>query len=522
MDKQTSRVVVVGGGTAGWITASLIAATHGRAGARRVAVTLIESPDIPIIGVGEGTWPSMRATLQSIGIDEAELIRSCDASFKQGTEFIAWAENDADDRYYHPFSLPAEYPNLPLADYWLAHAASTSFAEFVTPQARLIEAGVAPKQASMPAYSFAVNYGYHFDAGKFARLLHRHAVDTLGVDYVPGNVTGIDSDGGDIAAVRLDTGESVSGDLFVDCTGQKSLLLGGHFGVGFESVKDVLFNDAAIAVQVPHERPTDPIASVTRATAVDAGWIWDIALQNRRGIGYVHSAAHADEATAMATLRSYVREQFPATSVDDLDFRRIPFEPGYRRQFWVNNCVAVGLSGGFIEPLEASALALIEQGASMLARQFPLDRTIMTVVAKRFNEKMLYNWQRVIEFLKLHYVLSRRSDTPYWSACRDLQHCPEELADKLVLWQQQAPRYDDVPRVDELFPAASYQYVLYGMGFRPKYTPVEPGADADEHQRVDKALHETQERARRMLGGLPTNRKLLDELTSLPGVACTD
>ena len=170
------------------------------------------------------------------------------------------------------------------------------------------------------------------------------------------------------------------GDLFVDCTGQKSLLLGGHFGVEFESVRGILFNDAAIAVQVPHERPIDPIASVTRATAVDAGWIWDIALQNRRGIGYVHSTAHADEATAMATLRSYVREQFPSTSVDDLDFRRIPFEPGYRRQFWVNNCVAVGLSGGFIEPLEASALALIEQGADVIM-QHTDSPAAMTIAA---------------------------------------------------------------------------------------------------------------------------------------------
>lgn len=513
MDKRISNVVVVGGGTAGWITASLIAATQGRVG-----VTLVESPDIPIIGVGEGTWPSMRATLKTIGVDETELVRNCDASFKQGTEFVAWAENDARSRYYHPFSLPAEYPSLPLADYWLAHPGGTSFAEFVTPQAQVIEAGLAPKQASMPAYSFAVNYGYHFDAGKFAGLLHRHAVDKLGVRYVSGNVIGIDSDGEDIAAVRLDTGESVRGDLFVDCTGQKSLLLGEHFGVGFESVRDVLFNDAAIAVQVPHERPTDPIASVTRATAAGSGWVWDIALQNRRGIGYVHSTAHTDEDAAMKTIREYVREQFPATRVEELTFRRIPFEPGYRREFWVNNCVAVGLSGGFIEPLEASALALIEQAATILARQFPADREIMAVVAKRFNEKMLYNWQRVIEFLKLHYVLSSRTDTPYWSDCRDARYCPVELADKLVLWQQQAPRYDDVPRVDELFPAASYQYVLYGMGFRPKYAP-EAGNDAAERQRVDKALHETRERARQLRNGLPSNRSLLDELTSLPGVA---
>lgn len=520
MPDAIRKVVIVGGGTAGWITAGLIAAGHRGSGGGALEVVLIESPDIPTIGVGEGTWPSMRMTLQKIGIAEADLVRACDASFKQGTEFADWADLEAEDRYYHPFSFPAEYSSLKLANHWLDRAADISFAEFVTPQAPVIGAGLAPKQVSTPEYAFNVNYGYHFDAGKFARLLHEHCVNSLGVEYVSANVEQIEShEDGDISAVVLKSGETIDGDLFVDCTGQRSMLIGQHFGVELESMKQFLFNDTAIAVQVPYSKPDDPIASVTRATAVESGWIWDIGLQSRRGIGYVFSSAYSDEERAMACIRDYVARTSPGVPTDELTFRVIPFEPGYRQRLWVNNCVAVGLSGGFIEPLEASALALIEQAATIISDQFPADREIMSVVARRFNDKMLYHWERVIEFLKLHYVLSRRDDSEYWRDCRDRSSCPDGLKDKLTLWQQQSPWHDDAPRVDELFPSASYQYVLYGMGFRPRYPDVHGAKMGQEQAVVEKLLQSNNEKARQMLSLLPSNRELVGAMTSLPGVA---
>lgn len=520
MQDAIRKVVIIGGGTAGWITASLIAAEHAGSHGRKLDIVLIESPDIPTIGVGEGTWPSMRMTLQKIGITEADLVRNCDASFKQGTEFIDWSGIGDEHRYYHPFSFPAEYSSLKLADYWLDRSTEGSFAEFVTPQAQVIAAGLAPKQVSTPEYAFNVNYGYHFDAGKFASLLHDHAVETLGVNYVSANVGSIETrEDGDISAVVLTSGEKIEGDLFVDCTGQRSLLIGQHFGIDLVSMKKFLFNDAAIAVQVPYANPGDPVASVTRATAVEAGWIWDIGLQSRRGIGHVYSTAHADESSAMACIRDYISRSMPGIRLDDLSFRSIPFEPGYRQQFWVKNCVAVGLSGGFIEPLEASALALIEQAASIISDQLPVNREIMSVVARRFNDRMLYHWERVIEFLKLHYVLSQRDDSEYWRDCRDLATCPRGLKDKLVVWQQQSPWHDDAPRVDELFPSASYQYVLYGMGFRPQYGEAHRAKAPDEQLRVDRMLHANNDKARQMLSLLPTNRELVEAMTALRGVA---
>ena len=515
MDQPIRKIVIVGGGTAGWITAALVAAESLGRGDQAVQVVLVESPDIPIIGVGEGTWPSMRMTLQQIGLSEDEFICECNASFKQGTRFRNWSGRPDATEYTHPFSLPADYADLNPAIFWLAHGGESAFADLVTPQARVIELGLAPKQASAPQYAFTVNYGYHFDAVKFAALLRRHAVEKLRVRHVSANVEQVESrPDGDIEAVTLDDGGRVEGDMFVDCTGQKALLIGHHCGSRLVSVKDVLFNDRAIAVQVPYADPGGPIASVTMATAESHGWIWDIGLGSRRGIGYVHSSAHADGETAFSTLERHVRETSPGVDHGSLSYRNIPFEPGYREEFWVRNCVAVGLSAGFVEPLEASALVLIEQAAKIIGEQMPRDREIMDIVADRFNAKMGYHWKRIVEFLKLHYAASVRADSGYWKENREQRSWPEGLRRKMKLWQQQPPWHDDAPRLDELFPSASYQYVLYGMGFKPRYAAA-PNARHDRmRKRADEVFHGTRMKARQMERLLPTTRELVAAIAS--------
>lgn len=512
MSDAINNIVIVGGGTAGWITACLIAAEHA-ASPRQVTVTLVESPDVPIIGVGEGTWPSMRTTLQRIGLEEDALICAGEATFKQGTCFHNWSGLAGPDRYYHPFSAPVEYSTLNLAGYWLQRAGACSFSDFVTAQSAIIDSGLAPKQASTPGYAFVVNYAYHFDAGKFAIQLHQHGVEKLGICYVSGNLRAVSSHpDGDIASIELDTGESVSGDLFIDCTGHRALLIGEHFGTGFRSIKPCLFNDSAIAVQVPYTEADAGIASTTQSTAVEAGWIWDIGLQTRRGLGYVFSTAHTDAERATQVLREYVAKTTLGEDPDALTFRQLRFEPGYRETFWVNNCVAIGLSAGFVEPLEASAIALIEQSANLVARQLPANRAIMEVVAKRFNRKLDYHWARIVEFLKLHYAISQRDDSSYWLDARHESTWPAELRDKLLLWQQQPPWHDDAPMVNELFPSASYQYVLYGMGFRPSAQWYSMDHTAQSIARADAALHDKNQTADRMRSLLPTNRALIDTI----------
>ena len=509
MNRPTRTIVIVGGGTAGWLAANRIAAELPDVDAGASEVVLIESPDVPTIGVGEGTWPSMRGTLQRIGLAEDEFIRACDASFKQGTCFLGWARGGTKDTYYHPFSLPAEYTSLNPARYWLAEGGGTPFAEQVTPQAAVIAAGKAPRQVAAPQYAFTVNYAYHLDAGRFATLLARNAVDRLGVRHVSANVVEVTRHAdGDIAALRLDTDETLPGDLFVDCTGQRALLIEGAYGRRLASCRGTLFNDRAIAVQVPHGAASADVPSATRAAATSAGWIWDIALGTRRGLGHVYSSAHEDEEAARAMLGEYVRRTSPGVDPEGLTCRTIAFEPGYRLEPWTRNCVAVGLSAGFVEPLEASALALVEQAAAMIGEQLPRDRQIMEVVARRFNARMRHHWERIVEFLKLHYAIGGR-DEPYWSDHRAADSCPDTLREKLTLWRQQPPWHDDAPRVDELFPSASYQYVLYGMGFRPRYTDAGTAPYRRMRERADQVFHEVRENGRKMVELLPTNRQLL-------------
>lgn len=501
MDNMVERVVIVGGGTAGWLAASLLAASrHGASG--RLSVTLIEAPDIPTIGVGEGTWPTMRDTLARIGIGEAEFLAACDGSFKQGSRFDGWVTGAADDRYLHPFTPPPAMPTGELLAAWRAGDSGQPYAAAMSAQAHICDLNLAPRQRAMPDYQGAANYAYHLDAGKFAALLSKHAVQRLGVRHIADHVTGVqrDSDGG-IAAVATRQHDDIGGDLFIDCTGHASLLIGGELGVEWIDRSDTLFNDRALAAQVP-VAPGSAIASQTVATAHDAGWIWDIGLPGRRGIGCVYASRFMDDDAAEAVLRGYIARVLP--DAPEVPARRLRFPTGHRARFWEGNCVAIGLSAGFIEPLEASAIVMIELSLRALIDNFPASRAAMPIHADRFNDLFRYRWDRIVDFLKLHYALSRRTE-PYWLAQRDPAQMPPRLTDQLRLWRDQPPSVWDFARVDEIFSAESHQYILYGMGF-----PVP--ADLPSGDRAAAAIAEARLRARTLVAALPANRDYLDAL----------
>ena len=500
-DRPVTQIVIVGGGTAGWLAACLLAARADPTAAAPLQVTLIESPDIPTIGVGEGTWPTMRGTLERIGIAEADFLLACDASFKQGSRFAGWRTGAADDRYYHPFVAPVDANPRDLLAAWDARG---PFAEAVGAQPQVAAADLAPRQRAMPPYAGALNYAYHLDAGKLAALLTRHATERLGVRCLRDHVIGVErAADGDIAAVRTRDHGDVAGDLFIDCTGHAALLIGGELGVGFVDRSDVLPNDRALAVQVP-VAPGSPIASQTDATAHAAGWIWDIGLPTRRGVGCVYASAYASDDEAAATLTAYLART--GVDGDSLSVRRLTFRSGHRERFWERNCLAIGLSAGFLEPLEASAIVLIELSLNALLDGFPATRGVMDVHARRFNEQFRYRWDRIVEFLKLHYVLSERAE-PYWCDHRDPASIPPRLAELLAIWRHQPPTRADLPAADEVFPAASYQYVLYGMGFPPPATgPLRISGGAAP------LLGQAAQRARVLAASLPTNRAYLDAL----------
>lgn len=488
MSEQIKQVLIIGGGTAGWLSAAILASQLASAEQGGIQITLVESPDIPILGVGEGTWPNLRATLQKIGVSESDFIRECDATFKQGAEFINWRETPESGKshsYYHPLATVnhSSY-DFNLAPFWLLQDANSrqAYDQSVAAQARLCDAGLAPKQIVMPEYSAAQEYAYHLNANKFADFLRKHCTQKLGVGYVSANVTQVCQDSMQyITHVCTDNPETpqLHADFFIDCSGSKGLLINLTYQIPWVDISKVIFNDTALAVQVPYPETEQPIKTHTLATAQTAGWIWDIGLQQRRGVGHVYSSQHISEDQASQQLIDYINQP-----EQQLSLRKIKLNHGYRQKFWHKNTVAIGMSAGFIEPLEASAIYLFDAAANMIASQFPVNRQQMAYVEKQFNQHFSMRMQRSIDFIKLHYCISKRRDSEYWIENCQAESIPELLQQRLEHWKYQVPTKYDFDNAWEPFNLDSYLYVLYGMGYdtqlqnTAKYRPLADRANA--------------------------------------------
>ena len=506
------RILIVGGGTAGWLTAAYLAKALRLAERQQLEITVLESPDIGTVGVGEGTFPTIRGTLQFLGIDEGRFIRETSATLKQGIRFVDWAHaprNGRQHRFFHPFEAPFYAEGINLVPYWLLQdeAARAPFAQAMTLQQRVAEAQRAPKRAGEAPYAAPLNYAYHFDALKLAHLLADHARG-LGVRHVQGLVTHVELDGaGAIAhldAVQHGGQERHQADLYVDCTGFRAELIGRAMGSPFRSARGQLFADRALACKLP-DPPDAPLESCTIATAHEAGWTWEIGLNGARGIGCVYSSDHMSDARAAEVLRAYC-----GAGGEDLALRSIPFAPGYREQQWVKNCVAVGLSAGFLEPLESTGIVLIEAAVGMIAEMLPHSGP-MQAPARRFNELMTMRFENIINFLKLHYALSRR-DEPFWRDNADPATIPERLAELLAQWRLRPPGRFDFVLDTETFAFFNYQYILYGMGFA-----TDLGAGRDDFTQVEEAnklFAKIQRFADRAVADLPSHRALIQQFNA--------
>ncbi|WP_049628976.1 tryptophan halogenase family protein [Cellvibrio sp. pealriver] len=511
MSDLVKQILIVGGGTAGWLTAAKLAKELNSKSTDAVQVTLIESPDVPTIGVGEGTWPTMRATLQKLGIDEAEFMRYCNASFKQGSKFINWRKtpsNDQSNFYYNHFTSLQNPEQFNLAPYWsLGYAGDISYADAVSFQGSVCEKGLAPKKITTAQYEGIQSYAYHLDAARFADFLKTHCTEKLGVKHLFGHIRQVNQDqDGYITSIDTEEHGVIAAEFFVDCSGFSALIIGKTLDVPFKSISDKLFVDHAIAIQVPYQdEHNDPVATQTLSTAQNYGWIWDIGLTNRRGTGYVYSSHYTDHESAEQTLRRYLGPQ-----ADHLASRRIKMNIGWRERFWKKNCVAIGMSAAFIEPLEASAIFLIEAAGNMLADQFPRTRHEMQSVAKKFNRSFLYRWDKSVEFIKMHYFLSRRDDTQFWIDNRNPETVPTALMDRLEHWKSHPPSRYDFDNVYEPFPLESYQYILYGLDFQ-----MDINHKKSAYQMVDyaqKQFSRVKELAEIAAKELPTHRDLLNKI----------
>jgi len=468
MGKPITNITIVGGGTAGWIAAAYL--NHrlqwGLTARPGVRITVIESPNVARIGVGEATVPTLKGTLRILEISEAEFIERTNASFKLGIRFDRW-QVDEDGKpysYVHPFtggaSVRGRNPGYAFQRYGLPGekcARGADFVRTISHAREAIEQFKGPRGLDAPAFGGSLQYAYHTDAALLAQFLKDVCV-ARGVEHVADEVTDATLDQrGFIAALQLKERGNWPVELVIDCTGFKGLLINGALAEPFIPYSEYLLNDRAIALQVQRNDPRD-VPPATIATALEAGWNWRIPLYSRDGTGYVYSSAFKSDDAALDELTRFLGDA-PALIAPSMIKMRV----GRCRRSWVKNCVAIGLSSGFLEPLESTAILSIELASRWLLQNFP-STDFEEPLAQQFNHSVQRFYEEVRDFVALHFTLSNRTDTPYWNAVRHDLKRSDGLRENLALWKHVFPSSAD-PRSDMIFSNWSVQSVLFGKGF---------------------------------------------------------
>jgi tryptophan halogenase len=459
MIQQFKEIVIVGGGSAGWMTA---AALSSLLGPESVAITLVESEQIGTIGVGEATIPDIINFNRLLGIDEDEFMKATQATFKLGIEFVGWGRKDS--VYIHPFgSHGVDMNGIDFHHYWL-HSRAGGNARPIDDYSLCAVAAnhdrFALPDPNPQRIGSHIRYAYHFDATLYARYLRTYA-EARGVRRLEGKVDKVlqSPESGYVTGLQLDNGQLVPGELFFDCTGFHALLMEKTFGIGYRDWSHWLPCDSALAVACAHAGPLHPY---TRSTARPAGWQWRIPTQRRTGNGHIYSREFMSDDEAAAILVSHLDGEMAGSP------RQIRFKAGHRDTFWHKNCIAIGLSAGFLEPLESTSLYLIQEGVSRFVALFP-DASIPDVVRDEYNRHMRTEFEQVRDFIVLHYCATERDDTPFWDYCRNMS-IPDSLRHKIALFEAagRAFRHED-----ELFSRASWIAVFLGQGITPKaYDPI--------------------------------------------------
>lgn len=463
-EQPVKRVVIAGGGTAGWIAAYALAKQLGGL----LEITLVESDEIGTVGVGESTIPTARTFHQYMGIDEADFVRATGSTFKLGISFEDWARTG--DRYIHSFgAIGRSTWMVDFHHFWL-RARELGIAEDVGAYCLEHQAAVAGRFG--PSDQVPLNYAYHLDAGLYGRYL-RGLAEKAGVNRVQGKIGDIRQNGesGDIEALLLESGEAVEGDLFIDCTGFRALLIGKALGIGFEDWSHWLPTDSALAVQTRAVGPPHPY---TRAIAHRAGWRWQIPLQHRVGNGLVYSSAHMDDQAA----RQFLDQEIEGEVL--IEPRLIRFKAGYRRKVWVKNCIAIGLASGFVEPLESTSIHLIMIAVTRLLQVFPF-RGVSEAVAERFNLQSSREIEGIRDFIILHYRLNERGED-FWRACREMD-LPDSLRQRIALFAEAAHALQDS---HDLFRVDSWVQVMLGQRLAPR--SYHPAAQLMQKRQLSDAL----------------------------------
>ena len=469
MRKGTKSFVILGGGTAGWIAANMLATHWDR---QDYDITLVESPDIGIIGVGEGSTPPLRVFMGIIGVDETDWMSRCDATYKTGITFRSWSTKPGYDEYFHPFqcqpddfTVPAFFHNsfLRRQGVDLDGHPSQFFLAWHLAMKRL--APVAP-----PNFPFKMNYGYHFNSGLLGQFLQEWAAKK-GVKYRQATVTeAVLDDEGYIDYLKTDSEETIKADFYVDSTGFRSQLLQQTLGVPFKSCEDVLFNDSAVVFATEPDENPEP---QTISTALKYGWAWKIPLTSRFGNGYVYSSKYVDDDDAETEFRTHL-----GLADSDVEARRLKFKVGRVKEHWVKNCLAVGLSQGFIEPLEATALDMVQETVFRFV-EAANNGDMTDRYRDEFNTYVSRRFDAVRDYIVCHYRINTRSDTDYWRDAGTNEKISQSLRDILMAWLGGKNITDELERqsLDAYFPSMSWNCLLAGKGIYPTDKQVRPGSE---------------------------------------------
>ncbi|WP_076419274.1 tryptophan halogenase family protein [Colwellia sp. UCD-KL20] len=459
---KVKKIIIAGGGTSGWMAAAAITKLLGK----NLEVILIESDDIPTIGVGEATIPTLVYFHQLLGINEAEFLKATQGTFKLGINFESW--RDLKENYLHAFGTTGkDCWAAGFQHFWLKgkqKGYANDFGDYCLEQVSATN----EKFAHLP--NNGLNYAYHIDAGLYAKFL-RNIAEKHGLTRIEGKINNvnINPETGYVASLTLDNKQIIDGDLFLDCTGQRGLLIEQAMHTGFEDWSHWLPNDSAIAVQTKAISAPLPY---TRSIAHPFGWQWRIPLQNRVGNGIVFSSKHVSDEEAKKTLLNNLEGELITEP------RVIRFKTGTRRLHWNKNCIAVGLSSGFLEPLESTSIHLIQQAIVRLMRMFPHTR-IQQEDIDEFNRQTRFDTERIRDFIILHYKVTKRADTPYWQHNRNMS-VPDTLAKKIDLFKNTGRVFREN---NELFDD-SWMQVMIGQGLIPKsYHPIVDNMSDDELKR---------------------------------------
>jgi tryptophan halogenase len=504
------RVVIVGGGTSGWMCAAALA----RIVPPDVQVTLVESDEIGVIGVGEATIPSLLTFNSFLGLDENDFVRATQGTFKLGIEFVDWDRRG--HRYFHPFGFhghPTVEFKFPALWLKLRHLAETdpAFAgvagDISDYNLCSVAAGLgrfARPRGGPESIASSLRYAFHFDASLYGKLLRGYA-EARGVARAEGLIVSVQQrpEDGFLQSVTLRDGRVIAGDLFLDCSGFRGLLIDQTLGTGFVDWSHWLPCDRALAV--PCALTGEP-APFTRSTADAAGWRWRIPLQHRMGNGYVYCSDFLDDETARDRLLATL--EGPGLA----DPRPIRFRTGHRDRFWVKNCVAIGLAGGFIEPLESTSIHLVQMGIARLVELWP-DTGFDPADIDQYNQATTLEYEQLRDFIVLHYKANRRDDTPFWRRCREMS-IPDSLVHKMELFRAKGRIFRFK---DDLFSEDSWLAVLLGQGVIPGgYDRLVDRIPLDD---LVKNLAHLRQATLKTAMGLPTHQAFIDQTCKATGPA---